>query len=107
LTVPRVIQFSARCPGRPKSRSKNVEAAILAAGSRGFQPGGKNIQSQKTFRNNSRNAMAAFFPGGKMPPSTAGKDACRDIIRPALSRGICFLSSGLRVFCGTSNSSGV
>ena len=26
------------------------------------------------------------FPGGKMPPSTAGKDACRHIFRQALRR---------------------
>jgi len=25
-----------------------------------------------------------FFPGGKMPPSTAGKDACHHIFRQAL-----------------------
>jgi hypothetical protein len=26
-----------------------------------------------------------FFPDGKMPPSTAGKDACRHIFRQALT----------------------
>jgi hypothetical protein len=35
--------------------------------------------------NPKRFAWRSFFPGGRMPPSTAGKDACRYIFRPALA----------------------
>jgi aspartyl-tRNA(Asn)/glutamyl-tRNA(Gln) amidotransferase subunit B len=38
----------------------------------------------KTLANSERFARRTFFPGGRMPPSTAGKDACRYIFRQAL-----------------------
>jgi hypothetical protein len=31
-----------------------------------------------------RSILCTVFPGGRMPPSTAGKDACRHIFRQAL-----------------------
>jgi hypothetical protein len=35
--------------------------------------------------NQSVSPAAGVFPGGKMPPSTAGKDACRYIFKQALN----------------------
>jgi hypothetical protein len=32
--------------------------------------------------------VRTIVPGGKMPPSTAGKDACRYIFRQALKQGV-------------------
>jgi hypothetical protein len=43
----------------------------------GFQPGGKNLEATKTRLNVSGFAMWMLFPGGKMPPSTAGREARR------------------------------
>jgi nifR3 family TIM-barrel protein len=47
--------------------------ASLPAVEPGFQPGGKN------FENSAAMEKSGSRPGGKMPPATAGKDACRYI----------------------------
>ncbi len=52
----------------------NVAAGILPAVEPGFQPGGKNLApagSGSVFWRSQQSS--AFFPGGRMPPSTSGK----------------------------------
>ena len=67
----RQVQEDKRCVSRP------VAAGILPAVETGFQPRGKNASNSAT-----RTELAhiptcrARIPGGRMPPSTAGKDAC-------------------------------
>jgi hypothetical protein len=43
------------------------------------------VATDETSVNPKRFARRSFFPGGRMPPSSAGKDACRHIFRQALN----------------------
>ena len=68
----RQVQEDKRRVSRPGA------AGILPAAEPGFQPSRKNVSNSAT-----RTELAhippchARIPGGRMPPSTAGKDACR------------------------------
>ncbi len=53
--------------------SAGVAAGILPAVEPGFQPGGKNANTSKTVENACDSGNPSASPGGKMPPSTAGK----------------------------------
>jgi len=54
-----------------------VAAGILPAVEPGFQPGGKNASNSATGAELTHiPPCRARIPGGRMPPSTAGKDAC-------------------------------
>ena len=43
----------------------------------GFQPGGNGTAKQRTLGNLGEGSRLALFPDGKMPPSTAGREARR------------------------------
>jgi hypothetical protein len=61
---------------------KLVASAILAD-VEPWLPARRNcVASEKAMVKSKRFASRTFFPGGKMPPSTAGKDACRHIFKP-------------------------
>ncbi len=67
-----------RIPGWAKDASvrvnhRPVAAGILPAVEPGFQPGGKNTGNTKRIESSSATASASANPGGRMPPSTAGK----------------------------------
>jgi nitrogenase molybdenum-iron protein NifN len=50
-----------------------VAAGILPAVEPGFQPGGKNAAGNESVDNSKAATDASASPGGKMPPSTAGR----------------------------------
>jgi tRNA-2-methylthio-N6-dimethylallyladenosine synthase len=54
-------------------RRGNVAAGILPAVKPGFQPGGKNVAYATTVESSMVAAFSATDPGGKMPPSLAGR----------------------------------
>ncbi|MBE0544656.1 MAG: radical SAM protein [Verrucomicrobia bacterium] len=54
-------------------RRGNVAAGILPAVEPGFQPGGKNVVYATTVESSMVAAFSATDPGGKMPPSLAGR----------------------------------
>jgi hypothetical protein len=58
---------------------KKVASAILADVEPGLPARRIGVDMDKTLANSERFARRTFFPGGSMPPSTAGKDACRYI----------------------------
>jgi len=51
----------------------------------GFQPAEKTSEISKASEIPSGGIMVALLPGGRMPPSTAGREARRYIFRQALS----------------------
>ncbi len=51
----------------------NVAAGILPAVEPGFQPGGKNVAGTKSASSSETVSILSADPGGKMPPSTAGR----------------------------------
>jgi hypothetical protein len=63
---------------------KKVASAILADVEPGLPARRNGAASETDMVKSRRFASQTVYPGGKMPPSTAGKDACRHIIRPAL-----------------------
>jgi nitrogenase molybdenum-iron protein NifN len=64
--VKALVEQLAECP-------TSVAAGILPAVESGFQPGGLNGESQKDTQTIGRAKMSSAVPGGKMPPSMAGK----------------------------------
>ena len=50
-----------------------VAAGILHAVEPGFQPGGTNVDGTKVFENSDAPVGSSADPGGKIPPSTAGR----------------------------------
>jgi hypothetical protein len=64
---------------------KMVASAILADVEPGLPARRNRVAAKKTTGPFGRFTHPAFFPGGKMPPSTAGRDACRHIFRQPLS----------------------
>ena len=50
-----------------------VAAGILPAVEPGFQPGGKGVASSESNKNSDVSTISSAGPGGKMPPSTAGR----------------------------------
>ncbi len=52
---------------------ERVAAGIMPAVEPGFQPGGKSVASTKRLENPKSIASSSVSPGGKMPPSTAGR----------------------------------
>ena len=50
-----------------------VAAGILSAVEPGFQPGGTNVENSETVESSKAPASSNTDPGGKMPPSTAGR----------------------------------
>jgi nitrogenase molybdenum-iron protein NifN len=54
-------------------RPTSVAAGILPAVEPGFQPGGMYVEFPKTVETTKRVEITSVFPGGKMPPYTAGK----------------------------------
>ena len=50
-----------------------VAVGILPAVERGFQPGGKGVVRNEGNENPSVSTLSSASPGGKMPPSTAGR----------------------------------
>ena len=55
--------------------SSKVAAGILPAVEPGFQPGGTDMASQERVGNIKTVGISGANPGGRMPPSTSGKDA--------------------------------
>ena len=62
----------------------DAQATSPAPVAAGVSPGGEDARQFESFSN-----KRGRIPGGRMPPSTAGKDACLHIFRPALSRRGC------------------
>lgn len=50
-----------------------VAAGVLPALEPGFQPGGTDVQSTEVLKSSDALADASVNPGGKLPPSTAGR----------------------------------
>ena len=63
---------------------KMVASAILADVELGLPARRNCVATGKVMMKCERFDRWTVFPGGKMPPSTAGKDACRHIFRQAL-----------------------
>jgi hypothetical protein len=63
-----------------------VASAILAYVEPGLPARRISVATDETLINPKRFAQRRLFPGGRMPPSTAGKDACRHIFKQALCR---------------------
>src|ERR1035437_8442118 len=60
-------------------------ASVILADVEPWLPARRNgVATGQTTVASERFALRAVFPDGKMPPSTAGKDACRHLFRPAL-----------------------
>jgi hypothetical protein len=64
---------------------KKVASAILADVEPWLPARRIGVATDETSVNPKRFARRSFFPGGRMPPSMAGKDACRHIFRQALT----------------------
>jgi hypothetical protein len=64
---------------------KKVASAILADVEPWLPARRIGAATDQTSVNSERFTLRSSFPGGRMPPSTAGKDACRHIFRQALS----------------------
>jgi len=62
-----------------KACLKNVASAILADVEPWLPARRIGAAMDGAFPDLKRISQRSFFPGGKMPPSTAGKDACRYI----------------------------
>jgi hypothetical protein len=71
-------------PDFVKAGLKMVAAAILADVEPGLPARCNRVAAKITTGLFGRFNHPAFFPGGKMPPSTAGRDACRHIFRQPL-----------------------
>jgi xanthine dehydrogenase small subunit len=57
-----------------RARLAVVAAGMLPAGELGFQPGGKGVEGREPIVNlDAATSSCATNPGGKMPPSTAGR----------------------------------
>ena len=56
---------------------KKVASGVPPAVEPGFQPGGTDTRNDRGARNPETSLNANASPGGRMPPSTAGADACR------------------------------
>jgi hypothetical protein len=65
---------------------KTVASAILADVATGLPARRIGVTTDETSVNPERFARRSFFPGGRMPPSTTGRYACRYIFKPAFSR---------------------
>jgi hypothetical protein len=87
VAAPLVLDQAARkkCMKRFRGCLKKVASAILADVEPWLPARRTGVTTNETPVNSERFARRSFFPGGRMPPSTAGKDACRHIFRPALS----------------------
>ena len=72
-------------PGVLKAVGKNnVAAGILPAVEPGILPGGKNVDDGERVKHSEVAASSSVRPGGKMPPSTAGRmPAATDELRTA------------------------
>jgi hypothetical protein len=62
---------------------KTVASAILADVEPGLPARRDCVATGKTIGRCGRSIIPTVFPGGRMPPSTAGKDACRHMFRQA------------------------
>jgi hypothetical protein len=60
---------------------KTVASDILADVESGFQPGGIGVVTDETSVNPKHSARRSLFPGGRMPPFTAGREARRYIFK--------------------------
>jgi hypothetical protein len=67
---------------------KNVALAILADGESWLPARRKGVATEKATVKSERFALRTFFPDGKMPASTAGRDARRHIFRQAFGAAI-------------------
>ena len=67
-----------------QSLSENVASAILADVEPCFQPAEKSSAIINAFEIPGNGVMATILPGGRMPPSTAGREARRYIFRQAI-----------------------
>ena len=76
---------------------ERVAAGILPAVEPGFQPGGKGMDSKKRFENPKAIASSSASPGGKMPPSTAGRmpAATSPVLGIHHGRAVCLLYNGI------------
>ncbi len=73
------------CRNKVRAGLKMVASASLADVEPGFQPGGGGgVATVKRVVMPSHFRRPWFFPDGKMPSSTAGRDACRYIFRQTL-----------------------
>jgi len=68
-----------------------VASAILADVEPWLPARRNRVATWKTTVKPELSTLRTFFPGGKMPPSAAGKDACLHIFRQPL-RDMMFLS---------------
>ena len=71
----------------PNDTALGVAAGILPAVEPGFQPGGKDTDDSERAETKSELANADANPGGKMPPSTAGRMPAATLPQIALITG--------------------
>jgi hypothetical protein len=62
-----------------------VASAILADVEPGILPGGQNVKKLMTEIVLKNLGSPSADPGGKMPPFTAGRDACRYLLSDSLN----------------------